>query len=430
MTDVVWITPTYPWAGAPVGGIFFRTQAAALARLGTDLTVACPTPLAPWPLPLLRPRWRSYADAPTRSSADGVTVVRPRYLNVPGEPRAATPDRFIAAAAWRSRADWRGARLVHGHYAVTGMAARRVAERAGLPYVLTFHGSDMNRWPDDHPRQLESFQDTVRGAGAVIAVSRRLADRVQEVTGRVALHLPLGVDHAALGAAVVPKAEARRSLDLPADATIVLFVGNLLPAKGVPELAEAILSLDEDVIGVFVGAGTPAAVGLGASGSGRLRSVGPKSHDMVVRYMSAADVLVLPSRSEGLPTVIVEAGSIGLPVIASDVGGIPELLADGRGTLLPEVSVPAIRQALETFRANRPAAGQAAALLAETVRRDYDVDRNAARLLELYIELAPTLALAFERRRDATADRPDRRSAAGGTGTMATGTAHAGMDGA
>jgi teichuronic acid biosynthesis glycosyltransferase TuaC len=400
VTDVVWITPTYPWAESPVGGIFFRTQATALVRAGLAVTVACPTPLAPWPLSRLRPRWRAYARAPERATADGVTIVRPRYPNLPGEPRMAAPDRFIARAAWSRRGDWRGARLVHGHATVTGMAARRLAREAGLPYVLTFHGSDINRWPDDHPDQLQDLTTTVREAGEVIAVSARLAERIRELTGRTAVHLPIGVNHAALADAALPKSEARHSLGLPADAVIVLFVGNLLPAKGVPELIRALTELGEEVLGVFVGAGSPAAVG-GPSGdsanatggaAGRLAFVGPKPHDVAVRYMSAADVLVLPSRSEGLPTVVVEAGSLGLPVIGSEVGGIPELIGEGRGTLLPEVSVPAIRDALAGFLADRPAAAEASARLAEHVRADYDVDRNASRLLEIYRELAPGLA--------------------------------------
>jgi teichuronic acid biosynthesis glycosyltransferase TuaC len=104
--------------------------------------------------------------------------------------------------------------------------------------------------------------------------------------------------------------------------------------------------------------------------------------------MSAADVLVLPSYSEGLPTVLVEAGSLGLPVIASAVGGIPELLGNDRGTTLPDVSRASIAAALTRFLDDRSAAEAAAARLREFVVRDYDVDTNAARLVARYRSIA------------------------------------------
>jgi teichuronic acid biosynthesis glycosyltransferase TuaC len=100
--------------------------------------------------------------------------------------------------------------------------------------------------------------------------------------------------------------------------------------------------------------------------------------------MSAADVLVLPSYSEGLPTVLVEAGSLRLPVIASSVGGIPELLGGDRGTMLDEISAGSIAAALRGFADHRPEAGRAAERLRDLVLDDYDVDRNAARLAECY----------------------------------------------
>ena len=107
MARVLWIVPAYPW-GADLVGLFYRTQAEALARTGLGIVVAAPTPWAPWPLSHLRERWHRYATAPTNVADNGVTVIRPRYLNLPGEPRWAFPDRMIARSVFRKRRLWSG----------------------------------------------------------------------------------------------------------------------------------------------------------------------------------------------------------------------------------------------------------------------------------------------------------------------------------
>lgn len=388
MNDVVWLTGTYPWAGDEVSGFFFRTQAQAVARTGTSIAVVAPAPAVPWPLHHLSERWRRYARAPSAAMDGQVTVVRPRYVAVPGQPSWAVPDRSMAAAAWRARRTWLGARVIHGHFAVAGMAAWRLAGRAGLPFVLTFHGSDLNTWPDEHPERLMDLRAAVSQARAVFAVSPPLAERVRALSGADAIVLPIGCDHAALARDALPRATARRVLGLPESSLVVLFVGAIKTAKGVRELAEAVDALGEPFTGVFVG---PAERGTPVQGvSNRVAFVGPRPHADVVRYMSAADVLVLPSHREGLPTVLVEAGSLGLPVIASRVGGIPALLGPDRGTLLTEVSPAAIVAALRAFEADRPTAHAAAERLRVYVHAEHDVDRNAGRLVETYRSIAGT----------------------------------------
>jgi teichuronic acid biosynthesis glycosyltransferase TuaC len=241
----------------------------------------------------------------------------------------------------------------------------------------------------------------VREAAAVFAVSGALVDRLRALTGVEAVHLPIGSDHAAIAAAALPRLEARRALGLPADRIIALFVGRLVREKGVRELVSAVLALGDPFVGVLVGAGPEA--GLGSDdprASGRLVYAGVQSHDEVVKFMAASDVLVLPSYGEGLPTVLVEAGSVGLPVVASAVGGIPELLSEGRGTVLPEVSERSIAAALSVLQADPREGIEAAARLREHVLAAYDVNRNAVALIAHYRSVAGPLVSAPDERSD------------------------------
>jgi teichuronic acid biosynthesis glycosyltransferase TuaC len=382
---ILWVVEGYPWEGHPVAGVFFRTQAHALARRGVRVVVATPTPWSPWPLSRVHRRWRRYANAPAFVEEGGVTVIRPRYVALPGEPSWGFPDRLMARAVFREQRLWEGARLVHGHTVVTALAAWRLARRARLPFVITFHGGDLNTWPERHPDRLSELRAAANDARAVITVSADLAARARELTGVDAIHLPLGSDHRGLAALRLPRDDARAALRLPQDRIIVLFVGNLLAAKGVRELADGIVASGNPFLGVFVGDGPLKGYGMDDPRNVDLLDYrGARPHEEIARYMSAADVLVLPSHSEGLPTVLVEAGSLELPVIASTVGGIPGLLADHRGTLLKEVSSDAIAAALADFRGSRPAAQAAAARFRKFVIAEHDVEVNAGRLLDYY----------------------------------------------
>lgn len=384
--EVTWITPWYPWAGDPISGVFHRTQAQAVARQGLAVRVVAPRPAAPLPLPRLSARWARYAAMP-RSQADGVVLVdRPPYLAVPGEPDWARPSWAVARAARGVLRRSPAPDLLHGHFvAPTGMATRRLAAELQRPYVVTVHGYDATSWPAAHAGRLDEYRSTLRDAAAVIAVSGAIARRVADLAGVRAVTLALGVDHAALRALAVPRAQARRELGLPEDRSIVLFGARNVAHKGLAEFVEAALSLGEGFLAVVIGDG--ALAGFRADEGrehDRLRYHGAQDRSGVVRHMCAADMLVLPSYQEGLPTVLVEAGSLGLPVIATAVDGTPELLAGEAGTLIPPKDATAIATAVRALAADPTAAAARADVLRRRVEADYDVDRNAARLVELY----------------------------------------------
>jgi teichuronic acid biosynthesis glycosyltransferase TuaC len=265
------------------------------------------------------------------------------------------------------------------------MAARRLTRESHRPYVITVHGHDATSWPAAHADALDEYRAAVRDAAAVITVSRALGAKVEALTDTATMTLPLGSDHARLAGLKLPRDEARRRLGIPADRTLVLFVGRLLPLKGVRELVDALLALESPFLGVLVGEGPLAGHRAEEDPSGeRLRYAGGQPPEGVAVWMSAADMLVLPSYQEGLPTVLVEAGSLGLPVIASAVDGTPELLGTDRGLLLPAIDAPSIREGILAVAADPAAATARADRLHEHVLAEYDVDRNAVRLVDLY----------------------------------------------
>jgi glycosyltransferase involved in cell wall biosynthesis len=121
---------------------------------------------------------------------------------------------------------------------------------------------------------------------------------------------------------------------------VVSFVGRVEPAKGVDELFEALAEVKELralLIGDVPEPDTISRALEAADMGERVKLVGPVPHEQVPRYMSASDLFILPSKHEGAPRVVLEAMAMGLPVVASAVGGIPEVVDDGvNGLLLKE----------------------------------------------------------------------------------------------
>lgn len=216
----------------------------------------------------------------------------------------------------------RDADLVHAHW----LAGGAVAALARVPFVVTLHGSGTaGRFSDlelarRHPRLVRAV---LRRARAVLCVSEALADAARACGARDVRVIRNGV---AIPARVGAEAE-------PAE---VLFAGRLSPEKGIEELIAATQGMN-----------------LVVAGDGPLRDSVPSAlgfvpHDELELLYARSAVVVLPSHREGLPLCVLEAMAHGRPVVASAVGGIPELVEDGvSGLLVPPGDVTALRAALD-----------------------------------------------------------------------------------
>jgi len=233
-----------------------------------------------------------------------------------------------------------------------GAAASWLARRLGIPYVLKVHGSDLNVQAESGLRRLQ-IQAALRQASAVVSVSRALAEKAINLGAAAdAVHvLYNGVDGALFQPGV--RSEARARLDLPANLPLLLYVGNLKASKGCMDLLEAFPALVAAYPRarlVYVGTGPcdiqlrERARVLGCADRVELR--GPVAHDALGDWFRAADLLCLPSHNEGVPNVVLEAMACGTPVVATRVGGIPEVVPEYAGVLVPPHDRGALAAAL------------------------------------------------------------------------------------
>jgi len=175
----------------------------------------------------------------------------------------------------------------------------------------------------------------------VVTVTEDLRSRALALSGRQGHVIPHGLK--LRDAHRLEPAAARAALGLPRDVPLVLFVGRLLALKGVHHLIRAMVEVGArcpDARLVVVGGGEelPSLTRLGGELglADRVVFAGERSHEDVIRFMRAADVFVLPSLTEAFGIVLLEAMSCGLPVVASNVKGIPSLISDGQnGFLVP-----------------------------------------------------------------------------------------------
>lgn len=349
------VTNLFPNSQEPNRGIFNYHIVKEL-QTWCDVTVIAPVPWFPRTKLLKRfVGWHKIAQLPKQEQILGIDVYHPCYITIPGLLRFlhSVSLYFPLKRAIKRLLEKHDFNLINAHWVFPdGVAAVRIARKLKLPIMITAHGCDINLYSTYRLRRIQ-IRYALQKSDKMSVVSSALKEKaitlgISEQKLRV---IPNGVDLDLF--APMDQASCRGQLGLPLDARIILFVGALDPVKGLKYLLEAIAQIynsHKDLLVAIVGDGplrqalTQKTQELGLMN--KVTFYGAMPHDKIPLWMNACDLFCLPSLREGWPCVLMEVLACGKPVVASRVGGVPEIVTEKNGYMINAQDVTQLAQGL------------------------------------------------------------------------------------
>jgi colanic acid/amylovoran biosynthesis glycosyltransferase len=293
---------------------------------------------------------------------------------------------FVEAGSLATEIRRRRLSHVHNHLSDSSCTVTMLAaELAGVTYSFTIHGPSIF-----FETELWRVDEKIRRAAFVNCISwfcRSQAATLVEPEHWAKLKvIHCGIDRSTYDPLVATRHRSRR-VDVDRTITRLVFVGRLAHVKGLDVLLPALVELRAalgDVRLTVVGDGpergrlTAVAALLGLADVVEL--VGAQAPDAVRDVLAEADVFVLPSFAEGVPVVLMEAMAAGIPVVTTQIAGVPELVEhDGTGLLVPPSDQAALVAAITRMLTEPGLAGRLSSAAADAVFRDFDVAVEARR---------------------------------------------------
>jgi glycosyltransferase involved in cell wall biosynthesis len=339
----------------PLWGLFNHRSLHALTQVGVDVTATVPRPRAPPVGP-----YSEYRQIPGADQSFTYPVFHPRFLYY--LPKSLLYHRTGDSMA-SALSSWHEDRVgdfdvFHGCHLYPDGYALQTATASGRTVTAYTHGTIINEFDSFNRPTQRRISETLASLDRVFCSGEAIRQRALEIEPSAdAETVPIGANPANFP--TESREQLREELKIPADATVVLFCGHLTEKKGVRDLLNVLPDLDtESLYLVFIGHGGDLRTGVQRalcrpdSPPGKLQW---QLHPVAVRrWFAAADLLVLPSYSEGRPTVIYEAMASQTPVLATEVGGVPEQVDAGTtGWLIDPGDTETLRARLNTLPAEK-----------------------------------------------------------------------------
>ena len=379
---ILTLSTLFPAANRPNFGIFVERQCSALSAVRDfSVTVINPIGIAPWPLNLFTQQ-ASLRELPFEEEWGGLTVYRPRFTAIPKIGGRFNPAMIASAVlplARRLHAENPFDLIDAEFFFPDGPAAMRLSKALGIPFTIKARGADIHHWGSQSGTAQQVLQAADSASGLLAVSSALKSDMVKlgMAADNITVHYT-GLDQSRF----VPRDRAAEKAKLGINGPLILCVGALIPRKGQALLIEALPDIPDATL-MLAGLGeSEADYRALASRLGiaeRVRFMGNVAHDDLPALFAAADVMALVSASEGLANAWVEALACGTPIVASDVGGIHELVKTANAGRIVERNPDDIADAIGELLANPPAPDAVAASVSA-----FSWDENARQLATFF----------------------------------------------
>ena len=336
----------FPNPANPTWGMFVYQRLKALAQK-VDVQICSPHP---W-FPLLKGK----TDSLSKDNFPDLNVHRPDFFYIPGILKDSD--------AWfycRGLRHWLKAickswppDVLDAHFIwPDGVAVAGLARQFDIPYVITLRGKIYECLKS--PSQVKQCARALQGAAAVISVSSRMAEEARKLgVDDKRLHvIANGVNRSHFRPR--DKKECRRLLALPEQGKLLVTVAHLGHRKGHHEVIQALAGLPENVSLIIVGGAAQGgtieelqSIAQKFGVASRVILPGAQPYDRIPHYFAAADASVLASYREGCPNAVLESLACGTPVVATDVGAVPDILPTPVvGRIVPVQQIEPLRKAI------------------------------------------------------------------------------------
>ena len=389
---VLMISTSYPNPLNLNAGIFIHNLVKALVKHNCEIKVFCPIPLSfLW-------KYNECKSIPDTMKYEGIQIHFVRYRRIPSKYGHSISTYLLAKNISNKLLpiiDDFNPNIIHAHWATpSGFVGVYLKKFIKVPIVCNLMGCDINTWPSYDMYSDFLTRKVINKSDRIISVSKSLK-RKAETLGKPKCPINvvyMGIDTKDVCYDMRYREIIRKQYNISEQEKIIMFIGNIITSKGIWELLKVFRKIDKENINVklfLIGSGKELNRAKHFCKINRINHrvefIGRVMHKEIGKWLSACDIFVLPSYTEGLPNAVVEAMACRRPVIATQVGGIPEIIVNNKnGILVPLKDVQELYSKIMLLCKNNKMAEELGNAGYNTVIEKINWDKRAEQITNIY----------------------------------------------